>query len=145
MGHNIRGIVAPLADAPVVAAALGVGDVALPDGGFAFIPLGDDAFDALAVSPSDALPGFVWLTPAVEAALARAHAAPAFAWIEIDYFGGVGTQAAALYRMGRREWAAAASGGVVNRTLAALGVCASAGQDAFDAVGLGRFRGMDSF
>jgi hypothetical protein len=69
----------------------------------------------------------------------------ALAWIETTYFGGVGAQAAAFYRHGRREWAESAPVEVINRALEALGVRAVNGFDAFDTLGLGRFRSMDPF
>ncbi len=145
MGHHIRGVVAMLPDAPVITASLDVSTVVPLGGGCVFVPLTDHAFDALHDVPGDALAGFEWLTPKVESALSRAHAVLSFAWVETEYFGGVGTQAAALYHRGRREWAAAAPGDVINRALEALGVRPDPGLDAFDTVGLGRFRSMDQF
>ena len=68
---------------------------------------------------------------------------PLFAVIETDYFGGVGDQAAAVYR-GDKEVMAPAVGAVgpINQALRHLGVQAAAGTDEFDAVGLGRFRDL---
>ncbi|HEY7426084.1 MAG TPA: hypothetical protein VH682_17775 [Gemmataceae bacterium] len=67
-----------------------------------------------------------------------------FAVIETDYFGGQGGQAAAVYR-GDREVMAPAVGAVgpINEALRHLSIRASAGNDEFDTVGLGRFRDFD--
>ena len=145
MGHHIRGVVAMFPDAPVITAALDVSTVGPLGGGCVLVPLTDHAFDALPDVPGDALAGFEWLTPKVESALSRARAVLSFAWVETEYFGGVGTQAAALYHRGRREWAAAAPGDVINRALDALGVRPGPRARRLRHRSLGRFRSMDQF
>jgi hypothetical protein len=66
---------------------------------------------------------------------------PLFAVIETDYFGGHGTQAAAVYR-GEEEVMAPERGrfGTINKALRLLGVKAGEGCDEFDTVGLGQYR-----
>jgi hypothetical protein len=71
---------------------------------------------------------------------------PLFAVIETNYFGGAGTQAAAVYRGAEEVMAPAASAfGPINEALRHLGVQASPGLDEFDTVGLGRFRSFDPY
>jgi hypothetical protein len=67
-----------------------------------------------------------------------------FAIIETDYFGGLGDQAAAVYR-GDSEVMVPMSGasGPINEALRVLGVRRAVGMDEFDTVGLGRFRDFD--
>jgi hypothetical protein len=73
---------------------------------------------------------------------------PLFAIIETDYFGGKGSQAAAVYRGGSEimppESTAiapvGASIGPINKALRLLGVTASNGRDEFETVGLDRYR-----
>jgi hypothetical protein len=69
---------------------------------------------------------------------------PLFALVETDYFGGRGTQAAAVYR-GKAEVMPPESGGFgpINKALQLLGVTAREGRDEFDTVGLGGHRGFD--
>lgn len=69
---------------------------------------------------------------------------PLFAVIETDYFGGIGTQCAAVYR-GREEVMVPRSseGGSINKALGLLGVCPERGLDEFDTVGLGQYRSFD--
>jgi hypothetical protein len=66
----------------------------------------------------------------------------AFAIIATDYFGGVGSQGAAVY-----SGAELASDRItaINGALAYLGVKAELGQDEFDTVGLGRHRSMPDY
>lgn len=70
---------------------------------------------------------------------------PLFALVETNYFGGTGSQAAAVYRGASvvmpPEGTEIGRGpvGPINRALRALGVIAS-GRDEFDTVGLGRYR-----
>ncbi len=64
-----------------------------------------------------------------------------FAILETDYFGGTGTQAAAVYLDGKELLAPRrAALGPINEALLQLGVQPSAGQDAFDTIGLGGLR-----
>ncbi len=76
----------------------------------------------------------------VIATSAQAH----FAIMETDYFGGDGTQAAAVYR-GRTEVMAPTSGkiGPINAALKHLGVVTTTNSDEFDTLELHRFRSFD--
>jgi hypothetical protein len=67
-----------------------------------------------------------------------------FAVIETDYFGGRGTQSAAVYR-GKVVVLPpeSSSGGPINKALRLLGVTARKGADEFDTVGLGTYRHFD--
>jgi hypothetical protein len=67
---------------------------------------------------------------------------PHFAIIRTDYFGGLGEQWAAAYQ-GER-WMTRDNDSI-NHALAALGVTASPGLDAFDTVGLGRHRSSPEY
>ncbi|NED16213.1 hypothetical protein [Streptomyces sp. SID9124] len=62
---------------------------------------------------------------------------PRFAVIQTDYFGGMGGQWAAAFD---GEVRVTPDGATINRALEALGVRATATEDAFDVVGLGTFR-----
>ena len=73
---------------------------------------------------------------------------PLFAVIETDYFGGRGSQAAAVYRGADEvmapEWTAIGeagdSKGPINKALRLLGVVATGGRDEFETVGLDNHR-----
>lgn len=64
-----------------------------------------------------------------------------YAMIQTDYFGGHGSQTAAVYQ-GQDCLQAA---GYINQALALLGVKAGLGRDAFETVGLGQYRHADDW
>jgi hypothetical protein len=72
---------------------------------------------------------------------------PLFAIIETDYAGGVGTQAAAVYRgevqVMAPEVSESGKYGPINKALRHLGVAAGGMMDEFDTVGLGQYRDFD--
>ena len=115
-----------------------------------------DDIDALVNSrepdPFEELP---YLSASAAEAIAQSSHAGALAYIETDYFGSVGSQAAVLWDKGRIRigphrhtlfWNASAlryeETGVraINLVLKNLGVWCKADQDEFDAIGLSRFR-----
>ena len=64
------------------------------------------------------------------------------AYVETDYFGGVGTQAGVLYENGRISIEPRSGDGTINLLLKELGVWCRPGKDAFDSLNLGRYRRM---
>lgn len=68
-----------------------------------------------------------------------------YAIIETEYFGGVGEQAAAVYRAGRELMPpSVAEFGPINAALRLLGIVQGEHADEFNAVGLQRHRRFDS-
>jgi hypothetical protein len=91
------------------------------------------------------LPGRPLLNTAVVHHIANAIAEdPLFAVIETDYFGGMGDQAAAVYR-GQREVMApwVDYRGPINQALRELGAVAHGPLDLFDTLGLREYRDFD--
>ena len=83
-----------------------------------------------------------WLLPLLDdaheaAALSRGQAV---VWVTAEFFGGVGAQAATLFRSGCEERRFATGYRAINEALAALGITAESPNDAFDTLGLGRYR-----
>jgi hypothetical protein len=143
MGHHIHGAIGARAAIERLSAALGGrAHVVALEAGLFWYPLSDEALDALddGGGPKLAIAedaAFVHLVPGVAGAIAAASG-DGLAYIETDYFGGVGDQRAACWIRGERVLA----NGLVNRALALLGVRASAGKDEWDTVGLGKHRRM---
>lgn len=117
------------------------------------IPLDEGRLDALALSSAPAYDGFTYLTPDIASVIALALDGGAALYIETDYFGGVGGQAAGLVENGSLVWSAVSSNEnsealpdktPISAGLAKLGVIAEAGRDEFDEVGLVRFRSLDA-
>jgi hypothetical protein len=95
------------------------------------------------------------LTPAAEQAAEqaapRAEGAGVVAYVEAEYFGGVGDQQAVLWREGRRTALNPEATGPINEALRELGVRRlvpdGGGEplDEFDSVGLGRHRATEEW
>ncbi len=108
------------------------------------LPLLDDDVDAMIPAPQTGhVDGFVQLSAQLADLLRGASAAGALVYLETDYFGGVGTQAAVAYRHGEVLGAPRASGeiGPINDALRAIGVrVLRPAIDEFDSIGLQHHR-----
>lgn len=115
----------------------------------------DDIAELAGMGRPDPFAEFERLSAAVEASLKEISSCGRIGYIETDYFGGCGTQSAVAWEHGRvlagpfrtaatwdgsniqahpdGEWA-------INQVLATLGVWTRGAMDAFDMLGLGRFR-----
>jgi hypothetical protein len=162
MGHNIHGFVAARNPLRRVTDGLSpVRVIGLPQG-FAFLPINDDVLTnlrtVLARSPEaagsscDPPPGWDWkICPMLlpeEVRFARwfSHQ-DLIAWVETDYFGGVGFQAATAWLCGEAIVGPLQTGsetsvhdGAINQALRCIGVSCEPGGDEFDALRLGWHR-----
>jgi hypothetical protein len=114
--------------------------------GFVLLPLLDDDLDAMISAPQTGhVDGFFHLSEQLADLLRRASAAGALVYLETEYFGGWGTQAAVAYRHGDVLVAPrAAEIGPINDALRAIGVRVSEpGGDEFWSVGLHHHRRFD--
>jgi len=132
----------------------------LPQGYF-LLPILVEVLDACSFSGNfpEEYPEFSGLFPEL-IAIAHQHADPLpLAYVETDYFGGVGTQAAILWdgnhiygpfqsntRYEQGELHAVPAGErPINQVLQRLGVQRGTAFDEFDALGLGRFRSNEAW
>ncbi|WP_225992740.1 hypothetical protein [Actinomadura rudentiformis] len=116
------------------------------------LPMTDALFDAVTVAGAPGLDGF-WKAPAgFDRVLATCSAAGPVAYIEADYFGGVGTQTAQVWDAGKvilgplhlaEGESSPAAGTPISQALRRLGAVKGDHIDEFDAVGLGRHRNTD--
>jgi hypothetical protein len=130
---------------------------------FAMVPLTpalhDDIAELAGLNRPDPFAEFERLSAGVEASLKEVSCTGRLGSIETDYFGGSGTQSAVAWEGGRllagpfrteTTWDGSAYQApprgerAINRVLAALGVWTRGEKDAFDGLGLGRFRGTES-
>lgn len=111
------------------------------------VPVMSGTLDALGSAEASGISegSFRKLTRGAEEWLETASLAGPIAYIETDYFGGVGTQAAAVWDWGRLRWGPQTGDiGPVNEALHSLGVPrVGAGHDAFERVGLQLHRSND--
>jgi hypothetical protein len=124
----------------ILRSASGLVAVPLVDG-LGLVPLDDDALDSVASNYSQTADGFAYLSPALAAFLADQSRHGPLVYFETDYFGGVGTQAAAAYHGGQPIPLTPSSGdGAINLALRCLGVSPHSAFDEFDYVGISRYR-----
>ncbi|MDO8902146.1 MAG: hypothetical protein Q7V15_12410 [Phenylobacterium sp.] len=153
MGHSINAVVGPIETLANIAATAGCPTPTELPFGLAIAPLGHEQIDKLTgLEISEIANGFKYLSPALERGLIAAADGGAFAYIETEYFGGIGSQAAAIFsdllppiRIADTEADAPAQpDSPINLALRSLEVSASPGQDEFDTVGLHRFRDLEA-
>jgi hypothetical protein len=118
-------------------------------GGMALVPMTDGLHDAVTDGTSQRQVGFWKLPGGADRLLARWSMTGPVAYVEADYFGGVGSQRAALWLNGvvvlgplvaeeHQPWPAA--GSPISQVLARLGVDRVGYVDEFAAVGLAEHR-----
>jgi hypothetical protein len=100
------------------------------------------------------LPGFWKLTVGLDRLLCSWSSRSPVAYVEADYFGGVGTQSAAVWDDGALAFGPVvigeaepvpASGTPISRALARLGVVRGGHHDEFEAAGLGQERDAEDW
>lgn len=153
MGHSITAVIgAPAVVARVVDAA---GCPAPTDlkFGLQIAPLGHQQIDQLTqLQPGERFDGFIYLSAGLQNALIDAIVQGTLVYLETDYFGGTGSQAAAVLSAGSVVMRASMPVGreparrkdPINTALRALGIEAATGEDEFDTIGLRRFRDLES-
>jgi hypothetical protein len=157
MGYTLEAVIAPIG---LLAAAVdGLPDATVVDlvQGFGLLPMTDGLFDAVDDGGrADDLLGF-WKLPSGFDAMLREWSADGFvAFVEADFFGGTGSQRAAVWlagRMvvgpvsfdddfGRRDLTGPSP---ISQVLAYMGVTKDGHRDEFAAVGLDRHRCTESW
>lgn len=121
--------------------------------GLAIASLGDAQIDALCdKKPGQHVDGFQQLSAGLKNALIAEVGSGQIVYLETEYFGGFGSQAAAVFEAGAVVFEAATPVGYegispddpINSALRILGVTANQSLDEFDAVGLGEFRDLET-
>lgn len=110
--------------------------------GFCLIPVTDALHDALTnFAQEESPPPFSFLTAHLETQLLARIGNECVGYIEAEYFGGDGEQAAILWKDGRRKFVAGPDYGAINSVLKRLGVAIGlSNHDEFEAVGLAQNR-----
>lgn len=88
---------------------------------------------------------FEFLTPPVERWVRDLSKGATVAYMETEYFGGEGFERSAVFLDANVILGPLDGAGAINQALLALGVTTRPGQEAFDAVGLGRHRSLDEW
>ncbi len=144
MGHCIRAIVAPLATADAISHYWPELPRLACSNGFAIFPVDADLIDARIApdkTPTEAGDEFMLLTCGFRELLRSMSQSGQLAYVETEYFGGVGGQGALVCRNGIElmppTWHAT---GIINEALELVGIDRPSAGDRFDAVGFGNVR-----
>lgn len=140
MGHCITAIIAtsPVVERLLVGRSLVAAD--LRDG-LRLVPLDDDSLDSLGFDFSQTTVGFTYLCSGLLDFLTQLSTHGRLAYVETEYFGGTGSQAAAAFSGGTVIPPSPLSGsGAINTALRGIGIVATKRQDEFDYIGLSRHR-----
>lgn len=159
MGHSLTALIGTPAVLAALASRFGRPEPSTLRFGLVVLPLTEERLDSLARFDEPSFANFTYLVPALESGIARAAPVGRLLYVETDYFGGVGSQGAALFDDGRLVWREAttieraprsrrgmgpADRSPVSRGLFELGVEAGPDGDEFDAVGLGEIGAPDA-
>lgn len=140
MSHCVHAIVAPESFADAILAAWPELPVLRHKSHFCIFPVDYELIDAKIepeTTPRETGDEFMLLTPAFENYLRELSRGGVLAYVETDYFGGVGGQGAIVFRDGsevmRPKWH---DSGAINTALEMIGVPRSLAGDRFSMVGL---------
>lgn len=159
MAHVLRAVIGPTGSASdFVSRWVGARAVTLPQA-FMLVPVTDALFDDISelygFNRPDPSAEFAYLSEALAEAISQSSREGQLAFIETDYFGGIGQQHAVVWDRGRvvlgpltseTTWTGQdviqppASEEAINQVLRYMGVWTRGGQDEFDTLGLGEFR-----
>jgi hypothetical protein len=147
MGHCIHAIVAPLATAASISAAWPELPRLDRDNGFAVFPVDAELIDARVASPATSAGAgdeFMLLSGAFRALLNGLSRRGQLAYVETEYFGGVGGQGAMVCRDGAEimppTWRVS---GTINKALKLIGHPRGLLADRFTSAGFTRVRNND--
>jgi len=106
--------------------------------GMALVPLTNDLYDE--IGSGNEIDHFQKLSPAVERWAMQMSCNSPIAYIEAEFFGGIGDQGSMVWYGNTRVAGPIYSQDAINQALRFLGVQTGSAHDEFAAVGLGQFR-----
>ncbi|MFF9119242.1 hypothetical protein ACF09Y_27355 [Streptomyces massasporeus] len=149
MSYDLHAVIADQEILHVVTRALPAARLVSIGQGLSLMPMTDALCEAVADGSGDGAWGFPRLPRGFEKVLADWSSEGPVAYVEAEYFGGVGEQRAAVWDAGTIVLAPLhvaegepfpPAGGPVSQALRRLGVVAGPAEDEFSAVGLDRHR-----
>lgn len=149
MGYDLQAVIAGREVLRAASRDLPAARLASLGQGLSLMPMTDALFNSVAAGSDAGALGFWRLPGGFEETLADWSTAGPVAYVEAEYFGGVGEQQAAVWDGGtivlgplhvQEGEPFPPAGSAISQALRRLGVVASAGEDEFSAVGLDRHR-----
>ncbi|MFF7870716.1 hypothetical protein ACFZCT_30205 [Streptomyces qaidamensis] len=149
MSYDLQAVIADEAALRVATRGLSTARLASIGQGLSLMPMTDTLFDTLTDGSGAGALGFRRLPGGFEKTLADWSAGGPVAYVEAEYFGGVGEQRAAVWAGGTiaiaplhvdEDQPFPPAGSPISQALRRLGAVAGAGEDEFTAVGLHRHR-----
>ena len=148
MGHHITGIIGKKDVLDRLGRFNKIGFPATLIERWGFLPLSDYDLDSLFPAPDIRVKDscFIYLSQDLVKFLSVNSSESPLAYIETDYFGGVGSQSAVVYHLGKEIFAPSKSKAeTINRALKTMGISCGNSFDEFEFLGLNRFRDNDDW
>ncbi len=150
MAYYLKAVLGELKRLQAVASAMPPSVVVPLADELGLIPLTEELFDAINKGSAENYEKteqqhFTYLSTQVASWLEALSARTTIAYVEAEYFGGVGDQCAVAWQDGIEVSPPTKAKDSINQALRLLGVRALSGQDEFDTVGLGRHRTMEGW
>jgi hypothetical protein len=148
MAHFVTGLIARHAALKQFAATRGIAEPIVLTDVLSLLPLGSDALEKLLPDEQhEFYDGFNYLSPALARVFRQASDRCVLLYFETEYFGGMGTQGAAVFRDGDIVFGPqSAELGPINNALAVLGVRPlPPAVDEFETVGLQQHRSVEEW
>ena len=148
MAHFVTGLIARRSALKAFADLYGLPAPVVLNDVLALLPLDEDMLDTLLPEPAqDFVAGFNMLSPGLMQVLRAGSQRSTLLYFETEYFGGMGTQGAAVFRDGELVFGPqSAELGPINNALVLLGVrTLPPAADEFETIGLHRHRSTDEW
>lgn len=146
MGHFLTGVIVKESDAGAVASQIPFSNYYPMQQGYVIFPLTDDLIDEKITPPQDfCFDEFTYLSNELSTILSGASLGKRIVYIETEYHGGQGCQAAIVFSNGEIIFGPKQSDiGPISEALKIIGVAkVPEHQDEFQSVGLGGFRSSE--
>lgn len=154
MGYELRAVIAGREVLHALTRDLAPAQLAPLEQGLALLPITDEVFDAVTDHSSADGPGFEQMPRGFDQMTARWSTTGPIAYVEAEYFGGVGEQRAAVWRNGALALGPLHTaigqpfpslGSPISQALRLLGATADGARDEFAAVGLDQHRHIEDW
>ncbi|MBN8660279.1 MAG: hypothetical protein J0M35_07965 [Candidatus Obscuribacter phosphatis] len=151
MGYEIQAVIAKISTLSLLVPSSKYVRIVSLEQGYGLVPLVDELFEELhsvgpdCIAQSDPLDGFCKLSKPVIAQLEMLSNLGAVAYVEAEFFGGMGGQSSIAWINGSVSFGPEHAEDAINKVLLHLGVQAKRKHDEFDSLGLGRYRHTKSW